>query len=216
MGQDQNLHRTRPLEREGASVEAAALIVVLVHGRGQDTDYMREQVIDRLDRADVAYVLPAAHENSWYPGSFLDPVAQNQPRLNWALERMDDVRQRLHDEGVADSRQVWLGFSQGACVLAEYVARTSHRFGALVCLTGGLFGPTGSALTRPVNVAGMPAIFATSDIDALVPVGRVDQTAASYRSAGAEVVLAVTAGAAHEIVDNSITRCRTLLDRLTR
>jgi phospholipase/carboxylesterase len=177
---------------------------------------MREQVIERLDQADIAYVLPAAHDHSWYPGSFLDPVKQNQPRLAWALERMDDVRQRVHDEGVAASRLVWLGFSQGACVLAEYVARTSHRFGALVCLTGGLFGPAGAELTRPVNVAGMPAIFATSDIDALVPVQRVEQTAAIYRSAGAEVELAVTAGAAHEIVDDSITRCRLLLDRLAR
>jgi predicted esterase len=215
MGRDGNLHRTRPLEREGAPVERATLAVVLVHGRGQRTDYMRENVLDRLGgRADIAYVLPAAHDHSWYPESFLEPLELNQPRLVWALERMDDVRQRLHDEGIADSRIVWLGFSQGACVLAEYVARTSHRFGALVCLTGGLFGPADAELTQPVNVRGMPALFVTSDIDELVPVARVEQTASIYRSAGAEVELAVTMGAAHEIVDDSIERCRTLLDRL--
>jgi phospholipase/carboxylesterase len=191
-------------------------VLVLVHGRGQDTDYMREQVIDRLGRPDVAYVLPAAHERSWYPGSFLEPLERNQPRLTWALERMDEVRQRLHDEGVADSRIVWLGFSQGACVLAEYGARTPQRLGALVCLTGGLFGPDDDELTRPVNVAGLPALFATSDIDELVPVPRVARTASIYRSAGAQVELAVTAGAAHEIVDDSMARCRALLDRLAR
>jgi phospholipase/carboxylesterase len=204
------------IEREGAALDRAALAVVVVHGRHQHRAYMRENVIDRLNRTDVACILPAAHEQTWYPDSFLKPLELNQPRLDWALERMDDVRQILNDEGVDDSRIVWLGFSQGACVLAEYVARTSYRFGALVCLTGGLIGPAEAELTRPNSVAGMPALFATSDIDELVPLARVENTASLYRSAGADVVLAVAPGAGHEIVDDSIERCGTLFDALAR
>jgi phospholipase/carboxylesterase len=93
-------------------------------------------------------------------------------------------------------------------------SRASYRFGALVCFTGGLIGPAEAELTRPANVAGMTALFATSDIDELVPLARVEKTASIYRSAGAEVVPAVFPGAGHEIVDDSIERCRTLLDRI--
>ena len=175
---------------------------------------MRENVAQRLGRTDLAYIFPAAHEHSWYPESFLRPIEVNQPRLGWALERIEDVRRLLEDAGVEDGRIVWLGFSQGACLVSEYVARSSRRFGALVCFTGGLIGPSEPDLTRPTDVAGMPALFTTSDIDEWVPLYRVEETASIFRSAGAEVELGVTYGTGHEIVDDSIERCRALLGKI--
>jgi hypothetical protein len=86
---------------------------------------MRENVAARLDRADLAHILPEAHENSWYPESFLRPVGENQPRLDWALERLEDIRQLLANAGIADHHIVWLGFPQGACLVSEYVAPCS-------------------------------------------------------------------------------------------
>jgi phospholipase/carboxylesterase len=210
----ENPHRTVPITVEGTPLSRAPLALVMVHGRSQSAAYMREHVAARLDRADLAHIFPEAHENSWYPESFLRPIEVNQPRLDWALERLDDVRQMLADAGVEDSRIVWLGFSQGACLVSEYVARSSRHFGAMICFTGGLIGPTEPDLTRPTCVEGLPALFATSDIDEFVPLWRVQETAAIYRSTGAAVDLGVSLGTAHEIVDDAIARGGALLDGL--
>jgi phospholipase/carboxylesterase len=210
----ENPHRTVPIMVEGAPLDRAPLALVMVHGRSLSAAYMRENVAARLDRADLAHILPEAHENSWYPESFLRPIEVNQPRLDWALERLEDVRQLLADAGVEDERIVWLGFSQGGCLVSEYVARSSRRFGAMVCFTGGLIGPTEQDLARPTAAHGLPALFMTSDIDEFVPLWRVQETVAIYRSAGAAVELGISLGAAHEIVDDAMERCRALLDAL--
>jgi phospholipase/carboxylesterase len=211
----ENVHRQVPLDVEGAALPDATLAVVMVHGRAQDASYMRDHVAQRLGRPDLAYIFPSAHEGTWYPESFLRPIAANEPRLSWALERMEDVRQFLEDAGVVDRRIVWLGFSQGACLVSEYVARSTGLFGGLVSFTGGLIGPSQEGLTRPTNATGLPALFATSDVDEFVPLYRVEETVAIYRSAGAEVELGIADGAGHEIVDDAIARCASLLDRIT-
>jgi phospholipase/carboxylesterase len=210
----ENPHRTDPISVEGAPLESAPLAVVMVHGRSLDAAYMRENVVARLDRADLAHILPEAHENSWYPESFLRPIEENQPRLDWALERLEDVRQLLENAGVADHLIVWLGFSQGACLVSEYVARSSRHFGAMVCFTGGLIGPTETDLKRPSAVDGLPTLFTTSDVDEFVPLWRVQETAAIYRLAGAAVELSVYPGTAHEIVNDAMERCRALLNTM--
>jgi phospholipase/carboxylesterase len=211
----ENAHRQVPLEVEGAALHDATLAVVMVHGRAQDASYMRDNVALRLGRTDMAYILPSAHEGTWYPESFLQPIAANEPRLGWALERMEDVRQFLEEAGVVDRRIVWLGFSQGACLVSEYVARSTGHFGGLVSFTGGLIGPDEEGLTRPTNAVRLPALFATSDVDEFVPLYRVEETVAIYRSAGATVELGIANGAGHEIVDDAIARCGALLDRIS-
>jgi phospholipase/carboxylesterase len=210
----ENPHRTVPIKVEGAPLESAPVALVMVHGRSLNAAYMRENVAARLGRTDLAYILPEAHDNSWYPESFLRPIEENQPRLNWALERLDDVRKLLTEAAVEDHHVVWLGFSQGACLVSEYVARSPQHFGAMVCFTGGLIGSTELDLKRPSAVRGLPALFTTSDIDEFVPLWRVRETAAIYRSAGAAVELSVDPGAAHEIVDDAIERCRRLLNTM--
>jgi phospholipase/carboxylesterase len=207
----ENRHRGIPLSIEGAPLHSAALAVVLVHGRSQDPSYMREHVIDRLARSDLAYILPGAADHSWYPESFLRPLEENQPHVDWALARLDDVRRLTREAGVEDRRIVWLGFSQGACLVTEYVARSPHRFGGLVAFTGGLIGPDQPGLTHPPHLAGLPALFTTSDPDAWVPVSRVEETVEILQSAQAVVEYVVNHGAEHEIVDDSIARCGALL-----
>jgi phospholipase/carboxylesterase len=211
---NENPHRMMPILVEGAPLERAPLALVMVHGRSLNAAYMSENVAARLDRPDLAHILPEAADNSWYPESFLRPNEENQPRLDWALERLDDVRQLLVDAGVEDRRIVWLGFSQGACLVSEYVARSSHHFGAMISFTGGLIGLSEPELTRPTAVDGLPVLFMTSDIDEFVPLWRVQETVAIYDSAGALVELGVSTGAAHEVVDDAIARCRTLLATL--
>jgi predicted esterase len=207
-----NPHLQQPLQVAGADLGTAAVVAVVVHGRDQDPSYMLENLVRPLERPGFTYLLPTADGRSWYPTSFLSPLADNEPRLSHALGRLEALRAELETAGIDGSAVVWVGFSQGACLVTEFVARSPHRFGGLVSLTGGLIGPAVSALSRPRELGGLPAFFGTSDVDPFVPLERVRETAALFGAAGAKVTTAVYAGATHEIVADEVDQCARILD----
>lgn len=210
-----NPHRSLPLVTAGAALTSAPLGVIAVHGRTLDPTYMIENAVERIGRLDLSYVLPAAEDNSWYPGSFMAPLQENQPRLDFALERMSDAHTLLNEAGVEDERIVWLGFSQGACLVTEFVARSNNRFAGLICFTGGLIGPELDSLSSPTRTAGLPTFITVSDHDPWIPLHRAQETATIFQNAGADVEFVVTPNTAHEIVDGAIASGRALLDRLS-
>jgi phospholipase/carboxylesterase len=207
-----NSHLGQPLEQIGPNLDRATVVAVVVHGRDLDPAYMVEHLVGLLDRPEVSYLLPTAHERSWYPTSFLAPLADNEPRLGDALARLEALRVDLDHAGVDPAAIVWVGFSQGACLITEYVARSTHRFGGLVSLTGGLIGPPDASLTTPSAVSGLPAFFGVSDVDPFVPLERVQTTAQAFETAGAIVSEAVYPDAIHEIVADEVEQCGRILD----
>jgi predicted esterase len=207
-------HLTQPRESWGRPPEEAAATLVLVHGRYVGgPGYMYEHVVRRLRRSDLAYVAPAACDDTWYPLSFLAPPEDNEPRLTHSLECLSAIAADLSARSVPPERVVWVGFSQGACVVSEWVTRHPRRRGGVVVLTGGLMGPPGSSLDRSGDLAGTPVFLATSDIDPFVPVDRVRETAGVFAAMGADVDLRIYPGRGHEICDDEIQACRSLLDR---
>jgi phospholipase/carboxylesterase len=82
--------------------------------------------------------------HTWYPNSFLAPMERNEPWLSSALELVASIIEKLADEDVAHTKVAILGFSQGACLATEFVARNPIRYGGLVAFTGGLIGPPGT------------------------------------------------------------------------
>src|ERR1700712_2408926 len=113
-----NPHRATTPERWGNP--EASVAVVAVHGRTQDTAFIRS-VTDRMQAPDATFFAPQAAGNSWYPHPFLEPLENNQPALDHSLEILDDALAVLEGEGFDSGRIVLLGFSQGACLLSHYV-----------------------------------------------------------------------------------------------
>ena len=187
----------------------ASATVVAVHGRGQTPQYMIDFFVRRIDDPTVCWVLPAAADSSWYPFGFLVPLAENQPMLDFTLEAMAATEESL--AGVDARKLVWAGFSQGACVVCEHVARNPRRYGGLLALTGGRAGPPGTDLAVTGSLDAMPAYFGVGDADAWVPASRVLETADAFRSAGADVSVDVFAGRDHEISNAEITRSRQII-----
>lgn len=196
---------------EGAQPANCRVAVVAVHGRDQSAGYMVEHVVRRLEVPGVAWVLPQAHGGSWYPLGFLAPLADNQPRLDQAFEVLDRVRDDLAARAVPPERTVWLGFSQGACVATEWVSRHPMRWGGLISFTGGRIGAPEEV--RPLEGAfeGMPAYFGVASHDGWVPVERVQDSAAQFVAAGAQVTLEVFAGDGHEIRGPEIEAARRII-----
>ena len=72
------IHEGQPVVRRGPSVEDARAVCVLLHGRGRSPDDVL-LLAERLGDDEVCFVAPAAADNSWWPGSFLAPFAENEP-----------------------------------------------------------------------------------------------------------------------------------------
>jgi phospholipase/carboxylesterase len=206
-----NPHLTRAALQWGADPATARLAVLAVHGRGGDPEAMRE-VADRVDLPDVTYLAPAADGASWYPERFLQPVAQNEPELTWALEAVDTGLAQLADLGFAPARIVLLGFSQGACLLAEHLSRAAGpAVGGAALLTGGYVGPEGEPRTAAGDLAGIPVLLACAAEDAWVPLSRVHETARLLRGAGATVTVEVYEDLDHVVSDAAVAATRRLL-----
>jgi predicted esterase len=168
----------------------------------------------QLALPEMPFMALAAAEGTWYPESFLAPRARNEPHLRWALERIEAAVSDLEEHGVRRDRVALVGFSQGACLAAEYVFRSPSRWGAVAALTGGLIGPPETTWEPSGGLAGTPVLFATSDADKWVPLERVKKTAEVFRSMRAEVDLRVYPGRSHRVSDEEIEATRGLLARL--
>jgi phospholipase/carboxylesterase len=184
--------------------------VVLAHGRTLTPAYM-QAIADRIALPQIRYVLPAADGNTWYPKSFLTPIAENEPYLSAAIAHYETVISGLLTNGVRPERLFIGGFSQGACLTAEFLARHPRRLAGAILWTGGLIGPEGTRWPEDRDFDGMPVYVTTSATDPFVPPGRVRATADWYLVAGATVTARIFSHRDHEVSDAEVAEARRLL-----
>lgn len=140
-------HRGSEEVRFGPLLEEAESAVVLIHGRG-DSSRGILTLAPELQAPRTAFVAPQAVGFSWYPFSFLSEVESNEPWLSSALDRVEAAVASVATV-IGESRVVLLGFSQGACLVLEFAARNTRRYGGLVAFSGGLIGPDGTPRDYP-------------------------------------------------------------------
>jgi predicted esterase len=210
------LHEGAPLVEAGVAPARAQAALVALHGRGATAEGILELVVEELGRGrrDVAFLAPQARHGTWYPKSFLAPLAENQPWLDSALERLAAVLRDLGAAGVPAQRILLFGFSQGACLATEFVARNPRRYGALVAAVGGRIGPPGSIYEAAGDLAGTPVLFAAGDPDPHVPWERVEASAANFTAMGARVETLRLPGFPHAVPPAALAFARAQLAAL--
>ena len=197
----------------GRDLADAGAAAILVHGRGGSAEGMLE-LARAIGAKDIAWLAPQAEGGTWYPHSFLAAIESNEPWLSASLDLLDRLVARCGTAGLPTERLALAGFSQGACLSAEYAARNARRYGGLVLLSGGLIGPPGTPREYPGSLAGTPALLGCSDVDPHVPVERVHETARVLSSMGAEVDERIYPGLGHTVVDDEIAAARAILEGL--
>jgi phospholipase/carboxylesterase len=194
----------------GSEVGRADAAVVMIHGRGASAEGMldlaAEFVVPR-----IAYVAPQAATSTWYPHSFLAPLAQNEPALSEALATIGRVVADVVAQGVPHERIVLLGFSQGACLALEYAARNARRWGGVVALSGGLIGPDGTPRDYAGRLDGTPVFLGCSDVDSHIPLNRVHESADVLGKLGGSVTKRIYPGMGHTIVADEVAHVQQLL-----
>jgi predicted esterase len=206
-------HGDQPVERVGPAMGEGRGVVILVHGRNAGPANILD-LVPRLDRPDFSYVAPAAAGRTWYPYSFMAETAGNEPGISSGLGVLGRLVAEAAAAGVPAERVVLIGFSQGACLAAQFAMRHAAPYGGVVVFSGGLIGPAGSTWKPDGTFAGAPAFFGCSDVDPHVPESRVRESAEVFERGGAGVTLRIYPGMAHLVDDDEIAFAQGLLDRI--
>lgn len=188
----------------GAPLDVADAAVVLVHGRGA-TARSIVQMADEFYQHGVAYLAPQAERNTWYPNSFLAPVESNEPGRTSGLRAVGDAVGEATGVGIPTDRVMVLGFSQGACLASEFVARNPKRYGGLAALSGGLIGEDVDPDDYEGDLEDTPVFLGCSDVDPHIPEERVHETADVFDRLHADVTTRIYEGMGHGINEDEIS-----------
>ena len=206
-------HAGQRLVTAGAPLERARLALVMIHGRGGAPEDMAG-LADHLVLPDLAVIAPQAAEQSWWPESFLAPLATNEPGLGSGLSVISSLLDDLSEQGFDPTRVALIGFSQGACLALEAAARLARPFRAVAALSGGLVGtgeaggaPRADLYDRPAKtfdyvgrLADVPVLLGCHERDPHIPLARVQKSADVMQNMGAKVETLILPGAGHGIV----------------
>ena len=203
-------HQGGRLLAAGASPADATRAMILLHGRGAPAEDVLG-LAGALRLEDTAFFAPQAADYSWYPLSFLAPLEANEPGLSSALARIGELLEELQAQGVPPERTILLGFSQGACLSLEYVARNPRRYGAVIGLSGGLIGPPGTPRDYPGSLEGTPSFLGCSDRDPHIPLERVQESTEVLKRLGASVTERIYPGMPHTVNEDELQHARRLI-----
>ncbi|HXS58908.1 MAG TPA: dienelactone hydrolase family protein [Hanamia sp.] len=187
----------------GVPLQDAKKALIMIHGRGGSAEDILS-LADNLDVTDFALLAPQANNNSWYPYSFMAPESQNEPWLSSALALLKEAVNEVLMQGITEENIYFTGFSQGACLTLEFVARNSTKYGGVAAFTGGLIGDR----IRPENYKGdfknTPIFIGSSNPDPHVPAERVHETTNILKSMNANATEKIYENMGHTIVMDEI------------
>lgn len=194
----------------GKEISEAKKVIILLHGRGGSANNILS-LSETLNTKDFALFAPQATNITWYPYSFLAPPSRNEPWLSSALNILQDLLNDIKSKGFTSENIYFGGFSQGACLTAEFVTRNAERFGGVVLFTGGLIGDRIYSENYKGNFRGTPIFIGSGNPDAHVPVERVKETERIMKNMNASVSVQIYDNRPHTISDDEIDLANKLI-----
>ncbi len=205
------IHDSNNFLTAGKPLDQAQKVMIMVHGRGGSASDILS-LSDHIQDKDFAFVAPQAQANSWYPYSFLRPIDENEPNLSSALSVLASLRGRLQADYNFKLPQIfWLGFSQGACLTLEFVARNASEYGGVFGLSGGLIGPSETPRNYEGSFGNTPIFLGCSDRDSHVPKERVLESESVFRAMGGDVIMKLYPNFPHSINEDELNMVNLLI-----
>lgn len=201
---------TKTIRKAGKGITPNGKVLILLHGRGGRAEDMFS-LASNLNVDDFSLLAPQATNNTWYPYSFLAPTVQNEPWLSSALALLNELVDDVTKQSVPTEHVYFLGFSQGACLALEFVARNAQKYGGVVAFTGGLIGEEIHASQYAGDFQNTPFFIGTSNPDPHVPVSRVEASATVLTRMNAAVMTRVYPGMPHTISQDELDQANTLV-----
>jgi predicted esterase len=195
----------------GKSLDKAKGVVIAIHGRGANAQDILS-LTGAFRQPDWAYFAPQASSFTWYPNSFLAPIESNEPGLTSGLQAIDDIVKHVNEQGIANDKIMLMGFSQGACLASEYVARHAQRYAALAVFSGGVIGPDATPRDYEGNLDGTPVFIGCSDVDFHIPLARVKETTKIMTQLGGHVDERIYKDMPHTVIEDEINAVKAIME----
>jgi phospholipase/carboxylesterase len=195
----------------GKPLKEATKAIIMIHGRGGDAADLVNGLYHQLHLSGMAILAPQATNHTWYPYSFLAPPQQNEPWLSSALEIIHTATEMVLIENIPARNLYFLGFSQGACLMLEYVARYAQAYGGVFAYSGGLIGDKVYSENYKSSFEETPILLGCSDVDPHIPLQRVYASENVLKNRGAKVHTRIYPGMGHTINDDEIKSTNRLL-----
>ena len=208
-------HAGQPIRTAGTPLAEARAAVIMVHGRGASAESILS-LAPAVGAPGVAFLAPQAggsQGRQWYPLSFMAPIERNEPGITSGLRAIGRVLAQVAAAGIPPEQTLFLGFSQGACLASEFVARNARRYGGLAVLSGALIGPDHTPRNYPGSLDGTSVFLGCSDVDSHIPAVRVEDSAEVLRRLGGEVTMRLYPGMGHLVNDDEIEAVRGMVSR---
>lgn len=196
-------HQGQPVLVAGEPLELAKMAMIMLHGRGASAEDILSLAAE-VNQPGFTYLAPQAAGHTWYPNSFLAPLSSNEPGLSSGLAVIASLLAQLAEAGIGPERTMLLGFSQGACLALEFVARHAQRYGGVAGLSGGLIGPNDTPRNYPGSLAGTPLFLGCSDRDFHIPKERVEHSAEILQKIGGKVTARFYPNMGHTVNQDEI------------
>lgn len=206
----EKVHQGLPVLEFGDELDDAARIVILLHGRGATAESMLG-LARALYSQGTRFLIPQASQNRWYPETAFGPLEPNQPDLSSALDVVEEMIAENLALGFSKEQIVLGGFSQGACLAAEYLARNPARMGGLFVFSGALIGPPGEPRHLEGDLKGTPVFIGGSDVDPWVKVDLFNEAQRVFSSLGGDVALEIYPGLGHQLNNDEINRVKEMI-----
>ena len=196
-------HQGQKVYTSGKPLAEAKAAMILIHGRGASAPSILE-LANLLHHPDMSYLAPQAANSTWYPYSFLSPIPQNEPGITSGLQVITDLLRMIEEAGIPKNKIILAGFSQGACLSSEYLARNPDRYGGLLAFSGGVIGPLDMARNDSGDLKQTTIFLGCSDIDAHIPLRRVEETADIFHNLNGRVNKQIYPNMPHTINQDEI------------
>lgn len=187
----------------GKDLSEAKKVLLMIHGRGAFAEDMLS-LAGYFNVKDYALIAPQATNNTWYPYSFLASPKQNKPWLSSALNVLDEIVTDINNQGIASDNIYFLGFSQGACLMLEFITRNAKKWGGAIAFTGGLIGDKIYTENYKGDFEETKIFIGSSSTDEHVPVERVYATTNILKNMHADVTEKIYDNMGHTINNDEI------------
>ena len=206
------LHQNQYLYRTGAEPQEAKAVMIMIHGRGSNAKGITAIMHEIHKKNKIMVIAPQAMANTWYPHSFLMPREQNQPHLNSGIQAIADAIQKAKMHGFTNENIFMLGFSQGACLASEFVARHPNKYGGIFILSGGLIGDMIYPELYKGDLKQTPIFIGCSDTDLHIPVERIHETSTVLNTLNGRVIKRIYPNMGHTINHEELSNINAIIN----
>ncbi len=205
-------HQPTQIAKGGVPASEADAAMIMIHGRGATAPSIIQLANEFDTDKKLTLRAPQASGHTWYPFSFLAPTEKNEPGLSSGLQKIYDIIQELKADGFTEDKIYLLGFSQGACLASEFVARHPKNYAGLIALSGGLIGDSVDPDNYEGDLKGTPVFMGCSDVDPHIPKERVLESEEVFNNLGAHVNRKLYPGMGHLVNEDEIKHINALLN----